>query len=249
MMEALYSDAIVWMRLQLSVLEGRVPRPKATVVDGHVAYRHVEKTVHQAIIQKLARMTSGLQASSLLLNAGFLQESAALARMVDEYEKDLTFLALASTEQPAPNILQNYLAAFFAEEQSHVSFRQGQRVKGRPLVSRKDIANHIASKTVGDPFTSSNTSLALSNTFSGYVHAASPHIMEMYDPTKISFEVGPTPDHPLLAHYHHNQWNYYYRGILAFGFASYAFDEPRVREAVNKFKPEFEHRSGDCVDF
>ena len=70
-MEALYSEAIAWMRVQLPLLEGRVPRPKATVVDDHVAYRYVEKTAHQAIIQKLARMMSGLQASSILLDVGF----------------------------------------------------------------------------------------------------------------------------------------------------------------------------------
>lgn len=52
-------------------------------------FRYEEKTLLQALIQKLARMVSGLHAARLLCDNGFLQEQRALQRMLDEFHEDL----------------------------------------------------------------------------------------------------------------------------------------------------------------
>lgn len=56
-------------------------------------FRYTEKTVHQALIQKLARMVSSLHAARLLCDRGLFQEQGAIRRMVDEFHEDIFFLA------------------------------------------------------------------------------------------------------------------------------------------------------------
>lgn len=74
-------------------LEMRVPAPKLiSFGDGHV-FRYLERSIHQAIIQKLARIISGLHAARILLSFGFVQELGALQRMLDEFQEDVTFLS------------------------------------------------------------------------------------------------------------------------------------------------------------
>src|SRR5688572_24186819 len=89
----LYAQTLRNMESTLHALESRVgPADFVDMGDGQ-AFRYREKGAHQAIVQKLARLISGLHAARLLLHAGFLQEEAALHRMIDEFQEDATFLA------------------------------------------------------------------------------------------------------------------------------------------------------------
>ena len=68
-----YLQTLSNMESTLRTLEKRVPAPKLIEFgDGHV-FRYVERSIHQAIIQKLARIISGLHAARILLAYGFVQ--------------------------------------------------------------------------------------------------------------------------------------------------------------------------------
>ena len=82
-MDLTYEQVLTHLERAVNLLAGRVPRPKWVESAKPSAFRHVEKTIHQAIVQKLARMVSTLDAARLLLNNGFVQEQAALQRMLD----------------------------------------------------------------------------------------------------------------------------------------------------------------------
>jgi hypothetical protein len=70
----LYEQALEHMERTVNVFSMRVPAPRRVQYKDSFVYRYVEKTVHQALVQKLARMVSGLHAARLLLEAGFVQE-------------------------------------------------------------------------------------------------------------------------------------------------------------------------------
>ena len=90
----LFQESLHEMDAALVALSALVPRPRAvTFKDSHV-YRHTEMLPQQAIVQKLARLPSGLRAAHVLLDAGFFQEQASLQRLIDEIGEDVIFLSI-----------------------------------------------------------------------------------------------------------------------------------------------------------
>jgi hypothetical protein len=76
-------------------IEVRVPPPTRKVWKNGFVFRYAEQTIHQAIVQKLARTISGLHAVDLLLGRGFFQEQGMIQRALDELGEDIVFLSLA----------------------------------------------------------------------------------------------------------------------------------------------------------
>jgi hypothetical protein len=136
--------------------------------------------VHQALVQKLARVVSGLHAIRFLWEVGFLQEQASLQRVFDEITEDISFLAFSVTYNDSTEAHKTYLDAFFQEE-----FDQNDAVASsieRATVSRKKIRAYIDRVVSGAKGSSKNldASRTVSKAYSGYVHAASPQIMDMW---------------------------------------------------------------------
>jgi hypothetical protein len=247
----LYSDTLDWMEESLDHLLQKLGLPELILIDRRSVYRFRNHGALEAIFLKLVRVVSGLRASTILLEAGFLQERAAMCRMLDEFQEDVFFLVLAAKEDPQPNILSRYLKGFFHEEQALSAFRAGERVKGRDLVARKDIINYVACKAPGstDAFRASNASLAISHALSDFVHGASHHIMEMFNPAMQRFTTNSHARGPLFEDNQYDLWNYYYRGIITFSLAAKAFGDASLSERTYNQVKEFERRSGNRKDF
>lgn len=131
----LYEQALGYMERTVNMFAARVPAPKRVLYRDSFVYRYEEKTVHQALVQKLARLVSGLHAARLLLEAGFVQEQAALQRMLDEITDDISFLSFSLISRDQTPLHKKYLDAFFQEE-----FDPNDAVsssKDRPMVPRK----------------------------------------------------------------------------------------------------------------
>jgi hypothetical protein len=75
-------------------------------------FRYREKTIHQALIQKLARMVSGLHAARLLCDKGFFQEQGAVQRMLDEFHEDIWFLAFGIIHNDITQLHRDHIDAF-----------------------------------------------------------------------------------------------------------------------------------------
>lgn len=123
------------MEHTVNVFSLRVPGAKRVQFRRSFVYRHVEKTVHQALVQKLARMVSSLHAARLLLEEGFVQEQAALQRILDEIIEDVSFLSFSVISGNSEPSHKNYLEWFFQEE-----FDPNDAVvssKARPSVPRQ----------------------------------------------------------------------------------------------------------------
>ena len=88
----LFSEVIQAIETQFPEISSCVEPPILTERDGFPAFRYEDQSVEQALIQKAARIASGLNAAFVLLLAGHLQELRAIYRMLDEFSDEIVFL-------------------------------------------------------------------------------------------------------------------------------------------------------------
>ena len=232
------------MEHTLLAFASRVPPPQRTPYKDSFVYRYVEKSVHQALVQKLARLISGLYAAHLLWSTGFVQEQASLQRILDEIAEDISFLAFSVIYGDLTDSHMAYLDAFFQEE-----FDPNLAVvssKERATIPRKKIRAYLDRVASGPKGSSKNLDAArtVSKTFSGYVHAASPQIMDMYGGEPPRFHVRGMSGTERHLEHSADLWNYFYRGILAFGFAAKAFGDEKMFLSIRQFSDEFTKATG-----
>ena len=241
--DQLYDQTLTNMETSHSTLAGCVHAPEVVPFgkDGPV-FRYADKGIHQALIQKLARVVSELHAARLLMEHGFFQEQAALQRMLDELNEDILFLAHGVIFDNTTDLHQKYLAAFYEEEFDNPDSAIESTQK-RPMVSRQKIRAYL-SRVEG--FSSQVEALrSVHKAYSGFVHGASPHIMEMY-------LGGPPRWHlrgmlgTLRADDHRRDlWNVFYRSIGSFVFAAKAFGDEELCGSIRQYMREFAAAAGE----
>lgn len=76
--------------------------------------------------------------------------------------------------------------------------------------------------------------------FSGYIHGAGSHIMELYGGEPAHFHVEGMVGTPLWMDQVQNQENYFHRSINSFGLAALAFGRNELYETIRAFRQHFE---------
>jgi len=240
----LYDQALNHMERTVHQLASRVPKPQKVPFKNSFVFRHVEKTVHQALVQKLVRLVSGLHAARMLMEAGFVQEQAALQRILDEITEDISFLSLSVILGEVTPLHQTYLDAFFQEEfdPNDVVVSSSERT----MVPRRKIRAYIDRVSSGPKGSSKHLDAfrTVSKAYSGYVHAASPQIMDMYGGIPPRFHMQGMRGTERHAEHRADIWNYFYRGILAFAFSAKAFGDENLFASIRNFGDEFARATG-----
>ena len=244
-MDHLFSQALGMMGVAFGVLSQKVGDPQLEPMGNAYVYRYKEKSIYQAITQKLARVVSGLQAIRVLNKAGLLQEQAALQRTLDEFEEDIAFLCFGIIFDEMTDLHREYLAAFYEEEfddpESAIRSTQKRlmipRKKIRAFVSKDRSAGYDQSSTI-------EIGRTISKMYSGYVHGASPHLMELYFGDPPQFHLSGGTDSPFYENHLEDLLNYYYRSILSFAFAAKAFGEEALFTRVRDYSGVFAVASG-----
>jgi hypothetical protein len=239
-LDGLYDEALANMERTVHALAGAVPQPKRVPFKGSFYFRHIEKTLHQALVEKLARMVSTLHAARLLMKHGFVQEQAALQRILDELQEDIGFLSFAAIFDDKTTLHQEYLDAFFQDEFDDESALKS--TQKRTTIPRKKIHAYIAraNGAAPDPSTGAEVARTVHKAYSGYVHGASPQIMDMYGGNPARFHMRGMLGTPLHQGHCDDLWNYFYRGIIAFGFAAKAFGDDAAFVKIREFTTAFE---------
>ncbi|MBI4920501.1 MAG: hypothetical protein HY834_02035 [Devosia nanyangense] len=161
-----------------------VPAPELVeVLPGHRSYRYTQKTLEQALVLKAVRALSGLRSLAVLEQAGLALDVGATMRTLDELSSDIMFLAGPSRTGTREPRHDEYLAEFYQEEFDHVDPLQATQSRHR--VSRRDIRAYIARTYAGiigaDVSSISAVYETIDNAYSGYVHGAAGHIIDVYD--------------------------------------------------------------------
>lgn len=246
-MDESYEDALVHMDRTLTLLLRLVPQPvqREINIEGKesVAYRFKEQSIQQAIIQKLVRTISGLRATRILAEHGFVQEQASLHRTLDEFNEDVMFLSLAIIHDDITELHGRYLAAFYeAEFDAETAMASTQK---RPMIPRRKIRHYLDNKILDDKLGGGpEAARTVSKFYSGYVHGASDQIMDIYFGNPPRFHTNGILGTNRHKEYRDEFWNYMYRGILSFGLALKAFGREEEFEENRRKAWEFGRKSG-----
>lgn len=239
-----YDQTLKSMADTLADLAARVPSPVLIENAGAYVYRYRERTIHQAIIQKLARVVSGLHAAHLLAAQGFFQEQGVLQRVIDELNEDVTFLSFGAITGDVTPLHLEYLDAFYQEEfdQPGDALASSQR---RPMVPRQKIRAYL-SRTIriSDPSSKAEVLRTISKIYSGFVHGASPHIMDMYGGAPPRWHVAGMLATPLTEDHREDLWNSVYRAIGSFALAAKAFGVEELYIVVRDYMRAFAAAAG-----
>jgi hypothetical protein len=244
-MDEAYDQTLQNMEESLRTLATRVRQPKPVAIGDYYVFRYDERDIHQALIQKLARVISGLHAARLLLAHGFLQELGAMKRMLDEFNEDILFLAYSVISGETTALHQEYLDGFWQEEFDDPTSAFASTQK-RPMVSRRKIRAYLA-RIAGsglDPSSTTEVIRTVDKTYSGFVHGASPHIMDMYYGDPPSFQVRGMSKTALAKEHAEDLWNYFYRGIASFVYSAKAFGDDALCQSILIYMRQFAQANG-----
>ncbi len=169
-----------------------------------------------------------------------------LLRTLDEIREDIAFLAAAVTNHAITNQHRQYLDAFYAES---VFSRKSsnERLKKPNLVPRKKINAYIY-RVIGKDI---NVSKALdveenlSVAYSGYIHAASENIMDLYGGSPPHFHVAGLVGSSRIASSVADTSNYFLRGLMTTIIVAKAFgDRPLATELLTYLPQGYSAESG-----
>lgn len=194
-------------------------------------------------ILKCARCISGVRSSILLISRGFYQEAGAVFRMVHEFWQEITFILSANGRK-----YWKFMRDFYVEEFSDFSNISETQVK-RARIASKDVQRSLERilRKEGDRTAYDDGSSRIFSAYSGYVHGAYPHIMEMVrgQPAQIScgFKVIPQRERALWR----DCISYSYRTLGAAELISFIMDNHRANWALNQMRVNFERTFPDVV--
>jgi hypothetical protein len=242
-MDGLYNETLHRLDKAFRALEAMVPPPQKVPSGDAFVYRYLEKTYEQALIQKLARVISGLHAARLLCENGLLQEQAAMHRILDELHEDILFLAIRKEETP---LHLEYLDSFYQEEfDAPTAVESTQK---RPSIPRRKIHAYNARMQqelgVADPSTGAELARTVHKTHSGFVHGASPQIMDMFlgDPPR--FQIHGMVGTIRQKEHKYDLYNPFFRAIIAFAVVARWFGKDDLSKALQIYHLEFDRQAG-----
>ena len=198
------------------------------------------RNASHAIILKLAAMINFLYGALELCESGLVLGQGALERMADEAGEDVAFLALGLINGMTPRH-HEFLDYFWREDFTDFDDIPGS-FQSRPQVPRQKIVAAIHSISA-NPSAGNAAAKVLSKSYSGFVHASAPCVMEIYDPRQNRFGVSEAPEYRRSEH-ENDLWNYMYRGANALMFAAKAFGSQRHFDLLKKCLDEFQRRTG-----
>jgi hypothetical protein len=208
-----------------SELSSVVHRPVSKKHGNGYVYRFAKQGFEEAIVLKLARLLTLLQSGKLLLDHGFLQEVGAIQRSLDEVDGDIFFLCgplIFGAQEPAHN---QYLNEFFSEEFDKPEDPLGSTQR-RHRVKRSKIRAYNARVYGGgiEVERAIRVLETIDNAYSGFVHAASVHTMDMYYGDPPTFHIYGMKGTSRHRDSEDDFKNYIYRSLTSTACAAKAFD-------------------------
>ncbi len=167
-----------------------------------------------ACFLKAVKVCSTLNGILTLLDSAYVQEAYALARVAQDQVDDIHFLVIPRGEEGGLSPRQTAaIHEFFQEEFDPVDPIGTSRERDR--VGRTKIQAAITND-MDDPSTGNAMSRMIYRTFSGYVHGAYVHIMELHSDSKGHYQMHGAPAH--LADAIDYAPNFVYQATLAIEF-------------------------------
>ena len=136
---------------------------------------------------------------------------------------------------------KSYLDAFYIEEMDKPGDLLASK-QTRPTIPRRKIRAYLArlDGATLDPYTSGELQRTIAKAYSGFVHGASPHIMDMYGGNPPKFHVDGMLGTPRIQLHRNDLLHYFYRSIIVFSFAALAFGDEGLVLEIKEYRNHFE---------
>jgi hypothetical protein len=242
-MDDLFDQTLKVCEHAFFALERKVAPPRRVPQGPSFVFRSADRTLEQAVVQKLSRVISGLHATRALLCQGLYQEVGVLFRVLDELSEDVVFLCQPLRGGNITPLHQEYLETFYQEEFDDPENPMAS-TQLRPTISRKRI--HAALAAIPDsplnPSDAHEVHRTISKTFSGYVHAASVHIMDSYGGDPPRYHVAGMLGTPRQKGIEKQALHYFYRGLASVMYAATCMKEIDLVKELYAFRDHFEQQ-------
>src|SRR5438445_7999092 len=214
----LIKEAIRELEAALSRLVVKVGPPIYIVEADKPRFRYATPDPIKLMVLKAVRVVSGLNAATVLLEAGYVVEMGVLFRTIDDYVDEILFIGEVVETRTATTPQKSFIEAFF-EDDTRTTTELLQDPPRRRRVERKKI--HASQDRVLGRFVPQRPGLvrrmarAIDDVYSGVVHGSLTSIMELYEGgDRERFRVHGMLDTPRirtyrieLAHYTHRALN------------------------------------------
>ncbi len=208
-----FDEVLATLRSGFAALEDCVPKPLVRVRSGNIEVRYEEPSIELALFLKLARAISLLGGLRLMVERGMVQEQGILQRAIDETDGDILFLSFGHQNGIEPTH-EEFLEAFWAEEFENTSSPLVH--KRRTSVPRKKIeAFNSRVLGVSDASTAQSVDRLIQGVYSGFVHGASTHILDLFDIGTRRFSIAGLENTPVRRSYVIDSANYPYRVLMS----------------------------------
>lgn len=238
-----FEEMLEIMDKTLSDFESGMPKPQYVKKSWGYVFRFEEPDIYTAIIQKLARVQSVLRATYLLWQNGYHQEQMILHRVLDETNEDIQFLVIGAGNE-ITDLHSRFLDAFWQEEFDEEGDALSSEQK-RPMIPRQKIRAFLSSSDgVEDPHSGNAAARTISKTYSGYVHGASPQIMDLYGGDPPHFYTKGMLGTPRVEMGLEDLWNYMYRTFLSHIMVAKILGAEKHAEFLMEKKAKYEENAG-----
>lgn len=209
------AKTLLHLQAQYDILVEYLPRVERVQIGGNIFFRHLEHSDVLMCYLKGVKLISTLNAAIVLLRSGYVQEVGVLCRMADDFCYEIMFFMGTIPESGPSKDQIKMLDAFFKEEFENPDDMLGSP-QSRDTVPRRKInaAFGSAAKNELNPHDAQSTLETIHKAFSGYVHGAYPHIMELYGGFPPRFHMDGMLGTPRIKEWQGQLVIYVYRSIM-----------------------------------
>jgi hypothetical protein len=233
-----FAETLKTLEHALLLLSRAVPSPKLIdVSENFPGWRYLEQLPQQAIVIKLARLLSALHAAKVLLDAGLVLDVGASKRIIDEITEDVIFISSAVRKEDQDPKHIKFLREFWQEEFDPEAEPELKNLARDRLPRNKVRANN--SKLLGGDFRT-HAQEVIDKTYSGYVHGASGHTMEIFGGRDFKFNFTHMKNTPPWNSQQNEMPNYFHRAICTFGIAADVIGDANLFSDLIDFRARFE---------
>jgi hypothetical protein len=133
------------------------------------------------------RLASGLRAAIVLVQAGYLQETCVLLRTLQEFVHDLDLVIGGFIDENVRPTLEKRVTEYFSHDMRTPADMMADTSKTASMPRKNVYAAVGRSLSPNNPYHLRQLTKAIEEAYSGYVHGAYQHTMEMYDGGRMCF--------------------------------------------------------------
>jgi predicted HicB family RNase H-like nuclease len=206
------------------------PQPVTVPRSNSFVFRYRNETILLLMFLKAVKIASNNSAAIALIRAGFVQETYALCRMIDESCEDIMFMAMPLGENgQASEDQRRFFREFFQEELDNPTDPFSSTKRDRVPRRRIHAAlSRMREAQTQNPSLDQAVSRALHQTFSGFVHGPYFHLMELFGGSEHRFHTRGLLGTPRIEECERNQVNYVYRSLVAVQAVAFLANRPDV---------------------